>query len=55
MLDKISHLSPLFGLLSPLVGIVTFFIFAPLCMLQLRLFTHQKKRLKTWQHLLMNY
>ncbi|EAQ6378010.1 hypothetical protein LCF73_002628 [Salmonella enterica] len=26
MLDKISHLSPLFGLLSPLVGIVTFFI-----------------------------
>lgn len=26
MLDKISHLSPLFGLLSPVVGIVTFFI-----------------------------
>jgi hypothetical protein len=26
MLEKVSHLSPLFGLLSPIIGIVTFFI-----------------------------
>lgn len=26
MLNKISHISPLFGLLSPAIGIVTFFI-----------------------------
>ncbi|ACF92409.1 hypothetical protein SeSB_A0848 [Salmonella enterica subsp. enterica serovar Schwarzengrund str. SL480] len=31
------------------------FIFVRFCMLQLRLFIHQNKRLKTWLHLLMNY